>query len=688
MMARQRKRPASHGPREPRLCDADLFDEAVALERLESAWAKVWSNAGAAGGDGISVKAFFPGAAQRLRRLAEALRDGRYRPGPLRHLDIPKPGGGLRPLAIPCVVDRIAQTAAADVLTPLLDAEFEPASFAYRPGRSVQQAVQQIARAREDGFTWVVDADIERYFETIPHDELIARWRDSVSDGPLTELIWTWISHAAPQGRGLAQGSPLSPLLANLYLDRLDEAFYDKGTRLVRFADDFVVLCRSSGGAEEAMAKVEGLLAERGLALNRQKSRIADFNRGFRFLGQLFVRSMVMKQAPEDADAEAVDRVLRRIARHDSAAEADAAAEQADEDRQEALGYSPGLRNLHIRTPDRRLGVRNEAFCVEQGEGQPGADVSWREVIAIPHQDVDRIDLAPRVPVTEQALRHALATDTMVAHVDGRGRTLGWTSSSLAPRAGRHMAQAAAYLDPDRRLALARRYVDARLRNQRAVLRRIVAGRQSVPPPVQDALVALNSLIGRGAKGPLYAAPDIAFLMGKEGEGTARWWRAVSVLAPAGFTFAQRDREGQDAANICLNFLAWLLARDVSVAVMRAGLHPGFGALHAVSDHRDACVFDMMEIYRAHLVGGLFVYCASRRFVRGDMFTQQESGLRMNRAAGDALIRAYEARVNGRIKSPVRGRRITWRRLMVEQAFALAAHLEDGRDFEPYVMDY
>ena len=124
------------------------------------------------------------------------------------------------------------------------------------------------------------------------------------------------------------------------------------------------------------------------------------------------------------------------------------------------------------------------------------------------------------------------------------------------------------------------------------------------------------------------------------------------------------------------------------MAVKRAGLHPGFGTLHAVADHRDACVYDMMEIFRAHLVGGLFVYCASRRLVRPEMFSQRKTGLHLAREGGEALIRAYEARASNKVRSRDTGRPVTWRRLMVEQAFALAAHVESGKPFAPYIMDY
>jgi len=177
--------------------------------------------------------------------------------------------------------------------------------------------------------------------------------------------------------------------------------------------------------------------------------------------------------------------------------------------------------------------------------------------------------------------------------------------------------------------------------------------------------------------------------MGYEGQATALWWRGISALAHPDFSFTRRNRDrSADPANICLNYLAWLLHRDVSVAVMRAGLHPGFGVLHAVSDHHDACVYDLMEEFRAHLIGGLMVYCTNRRLVRSEMFSTTAQGVRMSSAGGTALIRAYETRASSKVKSPRSGKRITWQRLMVEQAFAMASHIEGAHAYVPYDMDY
>src|SRR5205085_1210440 len=168
------------------------------------------------------------------------------------------------------------------------------------------------------------------------------------------------------------------------YLDRLDEAFAARGARIVRFADDFVILAGSRVGAEAALRKVEQLLADCGLVLNRDKTRITSFDQGFKFLGHLFVRSMVLAGAADDAVSES-EAALRRLAAADAQVETKAAAARAAEAVQRLHGLDPGQRILYIASPDRRLSLRNEAFSVEAGSGGPGPG-AWREILALPHQ--------------------------------------------------------------------------------------------------------------------------------------------------------------------------------------------------------------------------------------------------------------------------------------------------------------
>lgn len=666
----------------PLLDDPALFREATAIAALAAGWTRVLANGGAAGGDNVTLERFAANAPARVARLSEALRAGTYTPGPLRRIDVPKKGGGMRPLGIPCVADRVAQTAVAQILTPLLDREFEEASFGYRSGRSVQQAVRRVSELRARGHVFVVDADIARFFENVPHDRLMARLADSMSEGPLTRLIALWLEHAAPGGRGLAQGSPLSPLLANLYLDRLDEAFARRGAHIVRFADDFVILTESRGGASGALARAEKLLAEHGLALNRDKTRVTSFDQGFRFLGHLFVRSMVLAAAGADEISEA-ERAMREVAEADARRQAESAAESDETDRRRRAGYDPGQRVLHVISPDRRLTLRNQAFAVEAGIGGPGTGASWREILAIPHAQVDRIELGPHAEVEPEALRHALATETLVAFVSGHGETHGWLAPDLAPRAGRQLAQARHALDENARLALARAFVEGRLRNQRALLRRLNRDRQDAA--VLRALAELNGLIRR-----LPHVPALAQLMGCEGQAAAHYWPAFGRTLQHGFALRTREREtARDPVNIMLNVTAFLLARDVSVALARASLHPGFGCLHGTDDYRDAAVYDLMEEFRAPLAESPVVQAVNSRALGEDVFVpRNDGGVKLTSEGYAALVRVYERAVSREVASRRDGRRRTWRGIMLDQAFGLAAHVEGRGRYRPYVIDY
>lgn len=409
---------------------------------------------------------------------------------------------------------------------------------------------------------------------------------------------------------------------------------------------------------------------------------MTSFDQGFRFLGHLFVRSMVMAAAHDD-ELSATERAMKDLATADSRTAAEAADAEAETDRKRRSGYDPGLRVLHVLSPDRRLSLRNRAFAVEAGSGGAGEVMVWREILAIPHADVDRIELGPHAAVEPDALRHALATETLVAFVSGHGETHGWLAPALAPRAGRQLAQARIVLDQAARLALARCFVDGRLRNQRALLRRLNRDRQD--GLVLQALTSLNGVIRK-----LPQVTGLAELMGHEGQATALYWPALGRMLQHGFSLKTRQREEvKDPVNILLNVTASLLARDVGVALERAALHPGFGALHASDDYRDAAVYDLMEEFRAPLAESVMVQAVNSRAVGHGAFEPQVGGgLRLKSEGYAAMVRAYERAVAREVASRRDSRRRTWRGIMLDQALGLAAHVEGREGYRPYVMDY
>ncbi len=277
-----------------------LIDKVFAPKTLAIAWAKVRSNKGVAGVDGQSIERFAAKAGLYLSELSTALREGTYRPQAVKRVDIPKDDGRTRPLGIPTVKDRIVQQAVRLVIEPIFEAGFCEGSYGFRPGRGCHDALREVARLLEEGYTHVVDADLQSYFDTIPHGALMERVEAKVSDGRILDLIRAWLKADILKGterwtpvQGSPQGAVISPLLANIYLDPLDRLMAERGYPMVRYADDFVILVRSHAEAEAALALVKEWVARNGLTLHPGKTRIANCRKkgsGFEFLGYRFER--------------------------------------------------------------------------------------------------------------------------------------------------------------------------------------------------------------------------------------------------------------------------------------------------------------------------------------------------------------------------------------------------------------
>lgn len=659
-----------------------LFDQITRLDRLEAAWERVLANQGGAGGDGMTVEEFSIDLPTRLVRLQLALAQGTYRPGRLRRVDVAKEDGGTRPLAIPPVVDRVAQTAVAQVLTPLLDPQMHDGSFAYRPGRSVAVAVARVAEHRRQGFGWVVDGDIERYFERVPHERMMACLARAIDEPPLLDLIELWLESFSAMGLGLPQGAPLSPLLANLYLDDIDDRIAARGVRLVRFADDFLLMCRGEVAAADARDRMAALLAEHGLRLPPDKTRIVPFEQGFRFLGHLFVRSLVVRPVDGDAAADLTPDEALVLARH-PATDSDHADPAPDPD--DGEDRAPGLRVLYVTRRGRSLTRRNQSFAVTE---------DGTELLAIPPARLDRIELGPGCEADDDVLRHALAHGVDVALVDGWGDSVGTLERPIGPRAGLHLAQARLAIDPAARLDLARRIVDGRLRNQRALLRRL--NRKRADADVTDAALALNRLIRK-----LPVAEDVPALMGLEGAAAAAYWPALGRCLEHGWRLEHRRRRPPpDPVNLAISYLSAVLHRDLAAFVVRHGLHPGFGALHSARDGAQACVSDLIEEFRAPLVEGLAVYLFNNRILsRADFLTShapdgdapdgqpRAAVCRIQSAGRDRLIRGYEGWLDRAVTGPS-GKKMLWRRAMQAQVVAYARHALGEEPYRPFILDY
>ena len=279
-----------------------LMDKVYARGNLQAAFAEVKANGGAAGVDHQTVERFERHLDENLDQLSRSLKDGSYRPQAIRRVWIPKPGSPeKRPLGIPTVRDRVVQAALRHVLEPIFERDFAEQSYGFRPNRGGKEALRQVDQLLKAGYTWVVDADLKSYFDTIPHQQLMERVEEKVSDGRVLELLKAYLTQKVmetaqswtPEG-GTPQGAVISPLLSNLYLNPLDQQMARQGRQMVRYADDFVILCRSQEEAVVALERVRQWAEPAGLKLHPVKTRIVDATTrgGFDFLGYHFERGM------------------------------------------------------------------------------------------------------------------------------------------------------------------------------------------------------------------------------------------------------------------------------------------------------------------------------------------------------------------------------------------------------------
>ncbi len=281
-----------------------LIGQVYDPQNLARAWERVKRNKGAGGVDGMTIARFEENQDRYLGHLHQRLKDGSYRPWPVRRVEIDKPGSRTkRPLGIPTILDRVCQQALVNVLEPVFEPTFRDESFGFRPGRSTHMAMRRIWRQLKAGDSWVVDADIADFFGTLSHSTLVDLVASRVADGKVLELVRQFLQAGVyrdgrfePTTTGVPQGGVVSPLLSNVYLHVFDQKMAEAGYALTRYADDWVIVCRSRQDAERALASARTVLeGELGLRVHPDKTRIVHVSQGFEFLGYKIKQGRGMK---------------------------------------------------------------------------------------------------------------------------------------------------------------------------------------------------------------------------------------------------------------------------------------------------------------------------------------------------------------------------------------------------------
>ena len=312
-----------------------LMDKVWGKKNLEAAWKQVKARNGGGGVDKMSIGLFATRADKRLTRMSEQLREKRYEPQAVKRVWIPKSDGKKRPLGVPTIIDRVVQTSLRNTIEPIFEKKFMNCSYGFRPGRGCPDALREVERGLEQGRTWVVDVDIEQYFDSIDQGRLMEEVAEEIADGSLLDLVQQFLEQEVMDGmkrwrpdRGTPQGAVISPLLANIYLHPIDVAMTREEYRMVRYADDMVILCTSREDAEAALARLNALLTERGLRLHPVKTRVVDARErpgfdflGYRFFGQLRyprpksedkLRESIREKTPRTS-GQSLEEIIRHV---------------------------------------------------------------------------------------------------------------------------------------------------------------------------------------------------------------------------------------------------------------------------------------------------------------------------------------------------------------------------------------
>jgi CRISP-associated protein Cas1 len=700
----------------------------LSAENFAAAWAKVRSNNGCAGSDGETVGQFERHADRNLAQLQRSLQNGTYQPLPLRSLSIPKksqpkpgelPKTEWRGLAVPTVRDRIVQQALLNVLHPILEPQFEDCSFAYRPGRSYQAAVRQVDHWRKRGYDWVLDADVVKYFDQVQHRRLYAELQERVHDPNVGELVAQWLTSGVMTAgglvlpeRGIPQGAVVSPILANVYLDDFDEAIEGAGLKLVRYADDFVVLAKTARRIEQAQELVDGLLTTIGLELHPDKTRVTNFEQGFHFLGQTFVRSLIVPDTPKRRREKSGEKSREKSGEKPGEAtplrleyaDPPAARTQMQSAFEAALrqhegpvapplyvvmGYKvrdeksvaiqshewqwrEGMATLYLVNQGATLGKEQGRFVVKTGATPT----------EIPIAEVERVLVLGHVQISTQAIAACLEAQIPVVFLTQMGSYKGHLWSSEFCDLPVEAAQYGRRQDGNFQISMAQQILAGKLANSRQLLLRLNRRRK-----VEGVTAKLSRL--EQHRLALAQIQDLDVLRGHEGAAAKLYFEVLGqMITNPGFSLTGRSRRPpKDPTNSLLSFGYTLLFNNVLSVILAEGLNPYLGNLHRSDRKEPHLAFDLMEEFRSVVVDSMVMAIVNQKVLRPTDFTypNAEGGIYLEDRARRVFLKHFEERISSEVSYPGMTQPISYRRAIQRQVQHYKKCLTSSLRYEPFL---
>lgn len=612
-----------------------LLTRATSRESLGRAWEDVLANDSEDGQLGAGVSRFAADAASRLDTLAADLSEGTYEPADLTEVVIDGESHR-RTLHIPSVRDRIIERSLLEQVTPWIDPWLGPAAYAFRPGLGVADAVQEVARLREEGLGWVLRTDVHDCFPSVPVHLARRMFGALVPDEDLGALVDRLLARGFRRERGgravmrgLAQGCALSPMLANLVLTGLDDALAGEGFTPVRYADDVAVVTESRDDAWEAARVATAALERIGMELGADKTEVMSFEEGFCFLGEDFG-----PRYPPVLDRHRVVEPSRRV-------------------------LYTALQGGRVRTEAGRL-------IVESAEDA--------EVLNVPTGHVERIVCFGAVGISAGVRTWALRNDADVVFASRTGSYLGQQlSTDSSTRVARLRAQLACADDPVRALRLAGAMVEAKVRKQIVVLQRF--GRRTHATDVSEAVAEMQHMLAL-----LTECQSAEEVMGVEGAAASAYFPAFGGLFPQDLRFVERSRQPPlDLTNSGLSFLYTVLLGEAVTALVTAGLDPAIGVLHADHERRPSLALDLMEEFRPLIVDQVVLAAARKGELRAEHARSEpgRAGVLLTKAGRAAVLDGYERRMLTTTRGALPGFAGSMRRHLYRQAQRLAAVVSD-----------
>jgi len=679
--------PGAHEGHRPQIQPAkSVMDQVLSPGNLTEAFYHCKSNQGRPGSDGESIAVFEGNLFDNLAKLSQTLKDGTYRSDPLTGIVLPKPSGKIRALAIPTVRDRVLQRAVTQILGPAWDQLLEENSFAYRKGHSRVGAAQAIQKAYNEGYRYILESDIESFFDNVDWSILADKLRSLLPGNPMVDLIMAWVmqevlfeGQVLKRNQGVPQGAVISPLLANLYLDEFDESL-GSDFRLVRYADDFVVLCKSKERAQAALEMSQEALKPLKLKIQDAKTKIVDFDQGFQYLGYLFCRSMVVEAKKESqATQPLVKEQLRldQIPPHHWLTQVDLsqAKEISDPDTSPATSLGsqtpaqdPDRFPVYLTEPDVYVRLSGQALSLTY-RNKP-----HKREVKIPLQQILAVIDYGRPSITLDAVAKLSQANIPTYLQNQMGKTY-LAIPAMLPNHALWLRQLQWQDKPQQVIAFVHAVVSAKINNYRIICKRRDWDSQSV----QD----LKNLEQQSKQ-----ATTVDAIRGYEGRAAAVYFQQFAQQLPTPWTFQGRIKHPPpDPINAMLSLGYSCLYHHLATALQICGLNPGIGWYHESRSNYMALASDLQEEFR-FLIDSLVLQLLNRQMVTPEDFTTNNKG-HYPVLMSPACRKSYLGKIEERLLTPFKPDdqsevTISYREFFVRQArqiVSLCFHPE--MDYKP-----